>query len=223
MTFTATQGGTNPAAQNASVTNTGTGSLDVSVSDDASWLAVTPATATAPATLSVAPNISGLSAGTYTATVDRDRDHAGCHRLAQDDRGHAQRRAADLVRPGRRLGLRRDVREHGGGCLGQREHGHDRQRDARRRPASSAARSASTARTTCVTVPDSASLDLTTGMTLEAWVRPDARSDGVANRDPQGAARGLIYALYAGNSSDRPTDVFIGDDIGPERHDAARR
>ena len=63
------RGRRDPAAQNLSVTNTGTGSLDVSVSDDATWLAVTPASASAPATLSVAPSISGLAVGTYTATV----------------------------------------------------------------------------------------------------------------------------------------------------------
>ena len=42
-------------------------------------------------------------------------------------------------------------------------------------PASSATRSPSTARTRTVTVPDSNSLDLTTGMTIEGWVNPRRR------------------------------------------------
>ena len=37
-----------------------------------------------------------------------------------------------------------------------------------------------------VNVPDSASLDLTTAMTLEAWVSPDDRDELVAGRDLQG-------------------------------------
>ena len=41
-----------------------------------------------------------------------------------------------------------------------------------RRPASTARRCSSTARARCVTVPDAASLHLSSGMTLEAWVNP---------------------------------------------------
>ena len=53
--------------------------------------------------------------------------------------------------------------------------GRSRTRAGRARArAGSATRSRSTARTPFVTVPDSNSLDLTTGMTLEAWVRPNA-------------------------------------------------
>ena len=40
-----------------------------------------------------------------------------------------------------------------------------------------------------VTIPDTTSLDLTTGMTLEAWVRPTGLGDGWRTVDPEGAHR----------------------------------
>ena len=83
-----------------SVTNTGSGTLDVTASDDAAWLAVTPASATAPATLTVTPTITGLAAGTYTAHRDRHGDDGRGDRLAQDDPRDADGqsgRSANLV------------------------------------------------------------------------------------------------------------------------------
>ena len=67
LNFAATRGGSNPAA--SSVTNTGTGTLTFTAASDASWLAVTPASGTAPLTLQITPNISGLAAGTYTGHI----------------------------------------------------------------------------------------------------------------------------------------------------------
>ena len=54
-----------------------------------------------------------------------------------------------------------------------------------------------------VTIADAASLDLTTGMTLEAWVRPTALSGWrtVAMKEVNG---GLVYALYAHDDAPRP-------------------
>ncbi|HEX5474874.1 MAG TPA: N,N-dimethylformamidase beta subunit family domain-containing protein [Vicinamibacterales bacterium] len=51
-----------------------------------------------------------------------------------------------------------------------------------------------------VTVQDSASLDLTTGMTLEAWVNPTVQSSWRAALLKE-TASGLAYALYSSNSS----------------------
>jgi hypothetical protein len=66
-----------------------------------------------------------------------------------------------------------------------------------------------------VTVPDAASLDFTSGMTLEAWVDPTAVGTAwrcvVLKEQPAE----LIYALYAGNSKGKAaTDVFTNADIG---------
>src|SRR5262249_59412911 len=61
LSFTATAGGSNPANQTISVTNTGGGTLNFTASDDASWLTVSPASGTAPSTLTASVNISGRS------------------------------------------------------------------------------------------------------------------------------------------------------------------
>ena len=61
-----------------------------------------------------------------------------------------------------------------------------------------------------VTVPDAAALDLTTGMTLSAWVRPAALSGWrtVLLKERTG---GLAYALYAHDNAPRPASyVRIG-------------
>ena len=69
LAFSATQDGANPDTKSLVVANTGGGSLSYTASDNASWLSVTPATGSAPQNLTASVNISGLAAGTYTATV----------------------------------------------------------------------------------------------------------------------------------------------------------
>ena len=65
-----------------------------------------------------------------------------------------------------------------------------------------------------VTIPDSSSLDLSSGMTIEAWINPtalgaDASSWRTVVLKEQPA--GMAYALYANNGSARPTgQVNIG-------------
>ena len=59
-----------------------------------------------------------------------------------------------------------------------------------------------------VTVPDAASLDLTTGMTLEAWLRPSALNgwQSAAVKEQTG---GLTYGLYSNTNNSRPSaNVF---------------
>ena len=67
-----------------------------------------------------------------------------------------------------------------------------------------------------VTVADSASLDLTTGMTLEAWIYPTETMTGwrtVMMKEQPGSE---IYDLYANNDSNQPVmGVFIGGTIRP--------
>jgi chitodextrinase len=65
-----------------------------------------------------------------------------------------------------------------------------------------------------VTVPDSASLDLAAGMTLEAWVRPTVIGQFrtvVAKERPGG----IVYALHASEDTSRPVGQV---DIGGERN-----
>ena len=68
LSYTATQGTANPANQNVSLTNSG-GTLNWTISDDASWLTVSPTSGSGSRTLTTSVNTAGLSAGTYNATV----------------------------------------------------------------------------------------------------------------------------------------------------------
>jgi hypothetical protein len=67
--FSGTAGGSNPAAQSVTVSNGGGGTLSWTASSNQSWLAVSPASGTAPGSISLRPNLSGMAAGSYTATV----------------------------------------------------------------------------------------------------------------------------------------------------------
>ena len=70
VAFAGTVGGPNPAAQAIAVANTGPGALSWRiVSAMPAWLAVSPARGGAPANLSFAVNLAGLSPGNYQATV----------------------------------------------------------------------------------------------------------------------------------------------------------
>jgi subtilisin family serine protease len=69
LSFTATAGGSNPANQTISITNTGAGTLNWTATDNAPWLTVSPTSGTAPSTLTASVNISGLAAGTYNGTI----------------------------------------------------------------------------------------------------------------------------------------------------------
>jgi len=68
LQLSATAGGASPAAQSIQITNSGTGTLNWSATTSAAWLSVSPASGTAPSTLSVSAS-PGLSAGTYTGTI----------------------------------------------------------------------------------------------------------------------------------------------------------
>jgi glucose/arabinose dehydrogenase/PKD repeat protein len=55
-----------------------------------------------------------------------------------------------------------------------------------------------------VTVPDSASLDLSAGMTLEAWVNPTVIGGAWRTVVFKQTGGGMVYALYANNDAGRP-------------------
>jgi hypothetical protein len=213
LTFNATQGGANPAAQNVSVTNTGSGTLDVTASDDAAWLTVTPGSATAPATLSVAPSISGLAAGTYTATVTVTATTSGATGSPKtvaitlnvtapssnlvgawgfdEISGATATDASGRGNTGTISGPTRSTAGRFGGALS-----FDGVNDL-------------------VTVADANVLDLTTGMTMEAWVRPSALGSAWRTVMLKEQPNDLIYALYGGDNVGRPaTHIFTNADRG---------
>jgi hypothetical protein len=61
-----------------------------------------------------------------------------------------------------------------------------------------------------VTVPDANSLDLTNGMTLEAWVRPTALGTPWRTVIFKETAGGIVYSLYAHQGTAPIGQVFVG-------------
>jgi hypothetical protein len=214
MSFSATQGGANPAAKSATVTNGGSGSLDVSATDDAPWLNVTPATATAPATLSIAPNINGLAAGTYNATVTVTATTAGAT-------GSPKTIAVTLTvaPPGSSglVGAWGFDETTGGSAVDASGNGNTGTITGAARSTAGKYGGALSFNGTSdwVTIPDAPSLDLTSAMTIEAWIRPTAVGTAWRTVLLKEQPSSLIYALYAGNAKGKPaTDVFTNHDIG---------
>jgi len=71
LAFDAIQGETNPPDETLSVSRTRSNEVTLSVSDNVSWLTVSPATTsmTSTAQLTVTANTSALAPGTYNATI----------------------------------------------------------------------------------------------------------------------------------------------------------
>lgn len=68
LTFSATQGGANPADQTIEITESGA-ELTWSASKNAAWLTLTPTSGNAPASVAASVAIAGLTAGTHNATI----------------------------------------------------------------------------------------------------------------------------------------------------------
>ena len=69
LSFSAIQGGGNPAPSTVNLTNAGTGTLSFTAVSDSSWLAASPASGNTPQALNVAVNAGGLAQGNYTGHV----------------------------------------------------------------------------------------------------------------------------------------------------------
>ncbi len=204
LTFSGVAGGANPAAQNVSVTNTGSGTLSYTATDNQTWITESPTSGTAPGSVAVSVSSAGLAAGTYTGTVQvASAGATGSPKsipvtlnLSQppppagglvgswsfdEASGYTVQDASGRGNPGTISGPARVAGRFGGGLS------FDGQND-------------------WVTVADSASLHLTTAMTIEAWVRPTAlstmwRTVAVKERLPGQ----LSYALYANTDTTRPS------------------
>ena len=68
LTYAATQGAANPTNQTVSLTTSG-GTLNWTVSDDVSWLTVSPASGSSNSTLTASVNTAGLATGTQAGTI----------------------------------------------------------------------------------------------------------------------------------------------------------
>jgi hypothetical protein len=69
LTYSANYGGPNPAAQTVQVTAGGGGSLAWTAVSNASWLSVSPAAGTTPASPQISVSSSALAGGTYSGTI----------------------------------------------------------------------------------------------------------------------------------------------------------
>jgi Viral BACON domain len=69
LSFSATQGGSNPATRTISVSNTGGGTLTWSASDNANWLTLSPTSGTNNGTITLSAVTGSLQAGTYNAVI----------------------------------------------------------------------------------------------------------------------------------------------------------
>ncbi len=75
LTFSAVQGGANPANQTVNISNSGGGTLNwtataqVTTPSGGTWLSVSPSSGTAPSTLTISVNLGTLAAGTYSGTI----------------------------------------------------------------------------------------------------------------------------------------------------------
>lgn len=69
LTFTAAQGGSNPAAQSIAIANNGGGTLSWTAASNQSWLTVSAASGTGAGTIFVNANTAAMAAGTYTGVV----------------------------------------------------------------------------------------------------------------------------------------------------------
>jgi hypothetical protein len=66
---TAVAGSTTPVNRSFNISNSGAGTLDWSIDDNASWLSVNPGSGTGSAAVTVTLHPSNLSAGSYTGTI----------------------------------------------------------------------------------------------------------------------------------------------------------
>jgi len=69
LSFSAVQGGSNPANKTISISNSGSGTLNWAATANANWLSLSPASGTGVGTISVAVNTSGLSVGTVSTPI----------------------------------------------------------------------------------------------------------------------------------------------------------
>jgi glucose/arabinose dehydrogenase len=193
LTFSTTVGGAAPATQSVSITNTGSGSLSWTATDDQPWLAASPASGSAPGSVTVAVDPTGLAAGTYTGNVTV---------AAAGATGSPKTVAVTFTVSPPASGLvgAWGFDEASGSTVSDRSgRGNNGTITGATRTTASKFGGALAFSGTgkWVTVPDSTSLHLTTGLTVEGWVNPTANGTGawraMAVKETVG---GLSWALY---------------------------
>ena len=204
LEFSATEGGADPTAKDVSVTNAGGGSLSFTVSDDAPWLTVTPGDGSAPSTLSVEPSIAGLARGTHEATITvTAAGVSGSPRTIDVSLTVTEQPATPpglVAAYGFEEPSGSGVTDGSGNGLNGTLTGATRSAAGRFGSALSFDGSGD-----WVTVPDANALDLTTGVTMSAWVNPSAVGSAFRTVLMKEQPGGLIYTLYAGDGTGKPS------------------
>jgi hypothetical protein len=186
------------------VTNAGGGALSFTVSDDAPWLSATPGSGSAPATLAVAPSIAGLGPGTYGATVTV---------TAPGVSGSPRTVSITLTVTAPPTSALGQVAAYGfeetsgTGVVDGSGNGHVGTITGATRSPSGRFGSALSfdGINDWVTIPDANPLDLTTGITMSAWVNPTAVGAIYRTVLMKEQPGGLIYTLYAGEGTGKPS------------------
>jgi hypothetical protein len=206
LAFSGTAGGANPAAKTLSLTNAGGGSLSFTAADDASWLTVTPASGSAPQTLTVSASLTGLAAGTYTGNVIV---------TAAGVQGSPKTVPVTLTVAAAPSGLVAAYGfEEAAGTAAEDSSGSGNV-GVLNGPTRVTTGKFGRALTfdgvnDWVTVADSASLDVTR-ITVESWVRPTALGSAWRTVLLKEQPGDLVYSLYASTNTQRPgAFVFVG-------------
>jgi glucose/arabinose dehydrogenase/PKD repeat protein len=214
LSFSATQGAASPPTQTLSVANTGSGTLSFTASDNATWLAVAPASGTAPATLTVTATSTGLTPGTYSGSVTV----TGAGATGSPATIPVTLSVTAPPPPSTGLvGAWAFNEASGTGATDSSGAGNHGTLSGATRTTAGRYGSALTfdGVNDWVTVPDSASLDLTNGVTMEAWVRPTALGSTWRTVVIKEQPAQLSYALYANTSNTRPSvHVHTSSDVG---------
>jgi hypothetical protein len=191
-----------PPTQAVTVSNTGGGTLSYTASDGQPWLSESPTSGSAPGTVNVGVDPTGMAAGTYTGTVTI---------TAAGATGSPKTVAVTftVTPPASGLVGAWGFDETSGATVGDRSGkgntgtitGATRTTTGKFGGALSFSGSGK-----WVTVADSTSLHLTTGMTIEGWVNPTANGTGswraLAVKE---TATGLSWALYPFGDANLPS------------------
>ncbi|MDA0168687.1 hypothetical protein OJ998_06280 [Solirubrobacter taibaiensis] len=213
LSFWSTRGQGNPAPKTVDVANAGSGSLAYAATENGSWLSITGASGNAPGAIKASINTSGLAAGTYTAQITITAPGAADapRTVPVTLTVNPQPATSGLV-----------------GAWGFDETSGDTVLDSSGRRNSGALQGATRTangiygravnfdgQDDWITVADNSSLDLTTGATLEAWVKPAAIDNAWRTILIKEQSDQLAYALYANTDASRPSgNVFTTQDNG---------
>jgi hypothetical protein len=202
LAFAAKAGGDAPAPQSLVVqaNNGGCGPCHWEISDDATWLSETPGSGDWPTEVTVSVDTTGLNAGTYHATVALDRGE-GVDRTTIPVVLRVAAPADHLV------GAWSFDEASGATASDSSGHGNDGHIDGAQHTTVGLYGSALAfdSASDTVEVPDSDSLHVTDGVTIEGWVRPNVLSGPMRTLAAKQGDDELAWGLFAAGPGGLPS------------------